>query len=442
VNQQPPPRAIDGPAIAAASDLPSATFCALPWMHLFVGEAGTIRPCCMALEAPELVSRDAAGRAHLVHAPDGVPAAWNSAFMRGVRREMLAGRRPEACRRCYREEDLGIDSYRQSANDDFAEHIQDALVRTDAACAVPMEMIRSVDLRLGNRCNLKCRMCSPVSSRALLPEYAELYGLRRDDPRLLALVGEDWVGDANFHNAFARFTAHAERLLFAGGEPLLVPEMEALLHDLVARGLAARIALRYVTNLTVLPERLFRLWAEFRSVGLVVSLDGIGGIAEFIRHPLRWPGFERNLLRLDARAPELGGEDLHINVTVQAYNVLHVAETVTYLAEQLHNFGRPKLSLLFFPEHLSVRILPAEIKRVATERLRQLGARCRGEWRDRWPRDGAAEVGEMIDGIITYMNGADRGDLLPEFRRWTSVLDRSRQESAASAIPELASVLG
>jgi MoaA/NifB/PqqE/SkfB family radical SAM enzyme len=420
---------------------PSETFCVLPWVHLFVGEVGTLRPCCMTLEARDLVNRDAAGNPHLIYAPDSISSAWNSGYMRTLRGEMLNGQRPAACRRCFREEDLGIRSYRQYANEDFAAHIPEAVQKTSAQCEVPVDMIRSLDLRLGNRCNLKCRMCSPVSSRALAAEYAELYDISPDDPRLLALVGEDWVSDPNFIRAFEECSEHVEKLLFAGGEPLLVREMEVLLRGLIERGLSSRIDLRYVTNLTVLPEKFFPLWAAFRSVGFVVSLDGLGPIAEFIRYPLRWKSFERNLKALDARANSIDCRNLHANITVQAYNVLHVEEMLIYVAEQLQHFARPKLSLLFFPEHLNVRVLPDSIKRLATERLRRLGQRCQAEWRDRWPNSGAAEVVDMINGIIEHMNGADRSDLLPEFRRWTQVLDRSRHEDAAKAIPELASLM-
>lgn len=428
------------PAEARAASV-STTFCVLPWVHLFVGEVGTLRPCCMALETPELVNRDAAGKPYLIYAPDGIDEAWNSRFMRELRLDLLTGERPEPCQRCFREEDLGIHSHRQYSNETFAGSIPEVLTRTSDDGFAPADMIRSIDLRLGNRCNLKCRMCSPVSSRALLADYAELYDLSPDDPRLVALVGEDWVSDENFLRTFEQCSAHADKVLFAGGEPLLVPQMEVLLRGLVDRGRSALVDLQYVTNLTVLPERLFDLWAKFRSVGFVVSFDGLDRIAEFIRHPLRWARFEHNLKTLNARAKACGFTSLHANVTVQAYNVLHLEEAVTYLAEQLVNFGRPKLSLLFVPEHLSVRVLPEALKQLAKERLLRLGRRCRGEWADRWPGAGAAEVAGMIDGIIEYMDGADRSDLLPEFRRWTQVLDRSRREDVAEAIPELASLV-
>ncbi len=423
-----------------AREAPSPSWCALPWLHLFVGETGTMRPCCMALEEPAQVNRDAAGEPYLIYAGAGVDEAWNSPFMRGLRTDMLAGKRPAACQRCFREEDLGVTSHRTYSNRTFAAQTDAVLAQTDAAGAVPLAAIRSLDIRLGNRCNLKCRMCSPVSSRALLPDFASYYDLAKDDPRLLALVGEDWVDSPRFRDAFTQASAGIEKLLFAGGEPLLVPAMEHLLQDLIARGIAGGIDLEYVTNLTVLPDRLFALWARFRRVSFVVSVDGIGAVGEVIRHPQRWPRLDQNLRRLDAALAQLGGASLHVNMTVQAYNVGRVAEVVDYVAATLPHFGRPKLSLLFYPEHLSVRVLPAPLKARAAADLRALAARI-GAGTGPWSAEDRADLVAMIAGIIDYMLGEDRSDLLPDFQRWTRQLDASRREDTLAAIPELAGAL-
>jgi hypothetical protein len=47
-----------------------------------------------------------------------------------------------------------------------------------------------------------------------------------------------------------------------------------------------------------------------------------------------------------------------------------------------------------------------------------------------------------INGIIEFINAQDRGDLLPEFQRWTRHLDQTRGESTLAILPELAPLLG
>jgi radical SAM family protein len=415
------------------------TWCVLPWIHLFACEQGFSRPCCMALEDDDMVNRDSNGEPYVVYGPDGVEEAWNSDFMRALRLDMLAGQRPSACRRCFRDEDLGIRSYRQMSNQMFRQHIAEALDRTSEDGASPSELIRSVDLRLGNLCNLRCRMCSPVSSKALLYEWADLHGVARDAPDLERLRKLDWFARDDFWLAFEKYVPHIERLHFAGGEPLLIARMFDFLQRVIALGHASNITLSYVTNLTVLPRRIYDLWPRFKRVSVTASVDGYDEVNSFIRYPSHWPTIDSNLRTLDADAGQLNCSDgMTLNATIQAYNILRLDEFIEYAATTFQRFGRPKLSLLYYPEHFSIRILPAEIKEQAAARLRSLTQRMAGRWPERWRGEQLKDLLSMIDGIIDYMMSADRTDLLPEFRRWTEHMDSSRGQNVRDVIPELA----
>jgi sulfatase maturation enzyme AslB (radical SAM superfamily) len=400
-----------------------------------------MRPCCMALESPEMVNRDADGQPIKAYSRTEFESAWNSAFMRTLRVAMLSGERPSICRRCFRDEDLGIRSHREMSNEMFAEDTTEVLQSTGGDGSADTRLIRSIDIRLGNRCNLKCRMCSPVSSRATLDDYAALHGIEPDHPELVELIGrKDWVSDPAFKRLFEASSTGARRLHFSGGEPLLVPEMGMFLEGLIDRGLAPGIELHYVTNLTVLPERLFTLWTHFRKVGFVISLDGIGTKGEYVRHPMRWSRLQKNLISLDERSASIRCDSLHVNVTVQAYNVLNVDETVEWVADHLPNHGRPKLSLLYYPEHLGVCVLPPQLKTTATERLTRLSDRLAGGWPEQWRGRQADDLRRTIDGIVAHMIGSDKTNLLDEFRRWTLVLDERRSEDVRTSLPELASI--
>src|SRR6185295_13957665 len=104
-----------------------------------------------------------------IHDENGIETAWNSGYMKTLRLDMLEGRRPKPCERCYLYEDLGMRSHRQSQNAQHAEEIAQYVDSTDADGAAPLAL-RSIDLRIGNLCNLRCRMCSPQSSKALIQE--------------------------------------------------------------------------------------------------------------------------------------------------------------------------------------------------------------------------------------------------------------------------------
>ena len=185
----------------------SPTFCVLPWMHVFADEQGAMYPCCRSVgEAPP--NATPAGDVYRVHEDGGLEAAWNSAYMRGVRADMLAGRRPQPCARCYMYEDLGMHSHRQDQNDRYADRLVSLAGATAADGSAPLTLT-SLDLRLGNTCNLRCRMCSPQSSKALVGEFAAAYGTTPAHPAFARFARVDWFEDPGVWDLIAR---HGEPL--------------------------------------------------------------------------------------------------------------------------------------------------------------------------------------------------------------------------------------
>lgn len=169
---------------------PSRTFCILPWVHIFADEAGTLYPCCRSVDT-QLPNVDESKRPYRIQDENGVTDGWNSTYMRTLRLGMLAGERPSPCDRCYAIEDSGITSYRQTVNAQYAERIPELVAGTSAAGEAPHHFL-SFDLRLGNLCNLRCRMCSPQSSKALIQEFASYFEVSPRHPYFEGLRQLDW----------------------------------------------------------------------------------------------------------------------------------------------------------------------------------------------------------------------------------------------------------
>ena len=100
-------------------NLPSNTFCALPWMHISTRPNGHMRVCCTA-NASAVQDKDSTNKtvseAGVLRRDDGKPAnlattslldAWNNEYMKSVRRMMLKGEKPDSCLKCFKEEDAG-----------------------------------------------------------------------------------------------------------------------------------------------------------------------------------------------------------------------------------------------------------------------------------------------------------------------------------------------
>lgn len=417
--------------------MPSSSFCVYPWMHLFADEGGLMYPCCRSVGSKQ-PNVDEQGAPLHVQDADGIERAWNSAYMRGIRRDMLDGRRPVPCERCYMYDDLGMRSHRQDINDEYAARVPALVAATAADGSAPLDL-RSVDLRLGNVCNLRCRMCSPQSSKALIGEFAAAVRLSPTHRTFDAYRRMEWfVGDA-FWDIFARHTASIERLHFAGGEPLVIPEMFDFLARLVRSGRAGDISLSYNTNLTVLPDRVYDLWPRFRSVRVTGSIDGAGAVNSFIRFPSDWATIDRHIRRLDADYDRLnltGG--LAFNTTVQIYNVLRLDELLDYLVEATTRAEAPNLSVLSAPRHLSIQALTPALKADAAARLRAAVTRLEPRWPARWRGAEADALRASIDGVIGHMEERDQTAALREFRYWSGVQDAHRGQRTLECLPELA----
>jgi MoaA/NifB/PqqE/SkfB family radical SAM enzyme len=419
------------------SNAPSETFCILPWVQLYTEPDGRLRPCPITVRDDHDGGDQAVGL-YEISGPEGIERVWNAPFMKSMRLDMLKGERPAACRFCFRDEDLGVQHYRRDFNKEYSDYIDQAVASTSEDGSSPVGLIKKLDLYLGNQCNLRCRMCSPHASKALIPEWAVIHKTGESDSRLQRLQSLDWYVGEDFNRTVEELLPHVNRIHFAGGEPMLIPQMFETLERLINLGYAKDITLSYNSNLTVLPKPLFDLWPHFKGVRLTASIDGIGEVNSFIRYPAHWPAIESNIRRLDTDFDRIPLSSLSWNTTVQIYNVFRLDELIEYAATSFTHLSQPNLSILNQPEYLNIQILPPEMKQQAAARLRDFTARFADRWPARWHGRQVEELLAAIKGIIDYMQSADRSDLLPEFRRWCGAQDQFRGQNASDILPELA----
>ena len=150
--------------------LPHDKFCVLPWVSLEASPIGTVRPCCLADD--EIVD-DAGQKFELSTA--NFQNIQNSRHMRNIRAQFLAGEKPQTCRKCWNEERVGRDSKRIHTLNRLKHMLPDQDWTTDA------KPLMFLDLKLGNICNLKCRICGPWSSSQFATE--ELNSMPREEQK-------------------------------------------------------------------------------------------------------------------------------------------------------------------------------------------------------------------------------------------------------------------
>jgi len=283
-------------------------------------------------------------------------------------------------------------------------------------------------------------MCGPVASRLWAASYNQVQPEQYRMPALqLAVLGQsNWVKREPVTWLLEQSLPSVEALHFAGGEPLIVPEMVDALKCCVESGRAGEIDLSYNTNLTVLPEKVTALWPHFRSVSLLCSVDGYGRLNDYIRRPSHWSDIDRNLRIVDLNFAEWKIRWATVSATMQAYNVLTIHELFAYLRSA--GFSRitplPQLVPLFYPPYLSMQVLPPVVKALARERLRAEIYRAEA-WNE--PTDGGL-VGS-VRSTLAFMDAVDSSAELPDFFAFCQASDRVFGDSWRAAAPELAGII-
>ncbi len=330
------------------------TVCPAVWDHLCVNTMGKNRLCCNAVtqDKDKFIGN--------------LDKHWND-LRDGVKKEMLAGNRPEICKSCWKKEESGISSLR----DQFVKNYKNQGIWDKFVDDIPTTKKYPVelDLKLGNYCNLSCRMCNSYSSSGVANEFQKILketgvdlGL---DEHEKTFVQNKWYLQEEFVDSIKDMIANGLRhLKFTGGEPLMVPSVKKLIDYCVDNDFAKNINLMIITNVTLINDEWIGLFKAFKFVNIICSIDGIGDTFEYIRHPANWNDVNSKLQKLS----KVQTEQLVTSTTftLQAYNILEI-KNIVELAKQ-YNFHINVIPL-DAPAYLDVRNVPQDLK---DEALRQI----------------------------------------------------------------------
>ena len=172
----------------------------------------------------------------------------------------MDGKRPQVCGNCWIVESSGGRSYRHSSQDSFKLTAQKA---QESASLDPLP-VEYLDIQLGNRCNLRCRMCSPHASHLLQKEF-ELLNLA---PPLYADANFDWPASEKVWEDIWQMVPALKKLSFGEGEPFINKPGLAFLRKLQESGHASHIDLIIDTNMTMLLPKHYEFFCRVFDVAL------------------------------------------------------------------------------------------------------------------------------------------------------------------------------
>ena len=367
--------------------------------------------------------------------------------MKLVRQQVLHNERPEVCKPCFDLEDQGVESLRQrhingvipEARINLYPH---ALNGMDHNFNMPFTF-PTIEIKLNNLCNLKCRMCNPLDSTnwkdwdEVKPFYEKENNYLVPTVAKLVKTPGQYIGPFddtdNWWNSFEKLLPHFRRVEFAGGEPLMDPQHYRILDMLEPYG--KNIELKYATNGTTLGIKggrsVHEYWPKFRSVAVNVSLDGVGNVYNYIRTNSNWDLVVNNIREIQKikNVTRIVGA-----FTAQAANILQAAECVDHFINELGIvFYSHRVS---YPNVLSAQVLPQPLKEEAINRLKSVEQRLftfpaitENALLEKVTR-------QQIKDNINYLQAKDQSHLWNDFVEFNKRLDSTRNQSLTDAVPE------
>ena len=362
------------------------SWCPLPWAQVAVHNSGEFRSCIQARSCRKTkgILKDSNDNIMRAEA-NTIDEVRNAPLLKEVRQDMLKGKRHSMCIRCNDEDDAKMNSRRRNAIREYYQKYNydisyaQSSTQKDGTLVVNKSPILEWDIRLGNLCNLRCRMCNPGESTQWYDEWFDTMfsGFKTDFTRVELIKNKgkvkpkndiyNWYSETNFFSQFDNSSTGTKKIYFSGGEPTLVENMYDMLQKLIDSGMAKDMELEYNINLTNIPKRAISLWHEFKKVQLGCSIDGVGKINDYIRYPSKWSKIDENIKWLDVNTkPNIV---LFNTFTWQILNAVEVLDLVKYQIE--NNFTKFNFAVnsVFFsmhflhsPDYLNVKALPKELK--------------------------------------------------------------------------------
>jgi organic radical activating enzyme len=355
-------------------------------------------------------------------ASTGLVEIQNSQAMQTLREDFLAGKKPQTCRRCWNEERAGRTSKRMHTLDRL-KHMIDSNVSWTAD-AMPLMFL---DLKLGNICNLKCRICGSWSSSQFAAEEIKFNraGETRGSFAYQMLKDGAWPREsAEFWKDLDRHLDNIRYIEFTGGEPFIIKEHFQLLQKLVDTGRAAQVEIHYNTNGTQYPEEGEAIWKHFKHVEIAVSIDDVEQRFEYQRSNAVWTEVFKNVERFRQLRSRNNNITLQACCTINVFNVYYLETVANWLVQQKFDFIY--WNMMHDAYYFSVSTLPEAAKAAIAQRLTTAAVpTCvlkefvsAAEFMNR---------GNSLDGNLLRMNIRD--------------LDYKRKQNLATVAPEFAALI-
>jgi len=354
------------------------TYCARLWNHQYIHMSGSFRYCCATMH--DIKNKNGLKNGHRLNINnDSLERAWNSDDVKKTRSKMMHGEDIPACVKCVEQETRGYSSMRDTR--DMEKNF--AITKEDGSVEI---MPTSMELHLGNLCNLKCKMCGQQYSNQIGKELLEIGKTDKDFLEWIykesgnvniwtnnLSVEYKWFQNKKNKNKLFEYVArNITKLTIIGGEPTVIPEFWELFEYLDQKDVLKQLEIDLTTNLTNVNPKLTKWLPKLKKWTVWASLDGIGQRTEYIRYP---SNFEKVCENLQFYKDNLGSTGrIVLQPAIQLLNIDQLDDLFSWWLEFVggklnDQFDISFLAQVSYPTICNYDILPREYKLKVADKL-------------------------------------------------------------------------
>ena len=329
----------------------SDTWCPIPFNAISFHPTGRLTRCMM--------SETAMGE------------SYDSEELQSLRQDMLDGKwDKEGCETCYKKEQHGNISQRQKwllkdpnkfKNPDGYNNPQ-----------TTGNPVNHMFINYSNICNFKCRMCSPLYSNSLIPEFKRLASLNIVPNKYDQNPG---VKNINSTNSYLKNNPSkldsVTSIWITGGEPFMDNSVYDLMDILDENDRSREVDMCVTTNGSKVDLNKLQRCETLDNFILDLSLDAPNHMFEYMRSAgiFTWIEMEKFLDELKYfRELNSSWVKLHLNSSIQAYNFDTILDFDKLCNE--HNTSNNSRQLVN-PREFRTDVLPMEMRQVEVEKLKK-----------------------------------------------------------------------
>lgn len=411
----------------------SSKFCPLPFAHINIKPNGKTSACWRN------------GGSVGDYNTKSFTEIWNDKPLVDLRKSLMNGEQPSSCQSCWDMEKSGTLSTRERSIKDYEHIVTEDQARKYIDNIVPISNVQSIEVRVGNACNLMCRHCGP--------EYSSMWeNAIRKDPVLKSDLKSLSTFDFNSPErsedlSVERVTEIKEiisggsitEIMWSGGEPLFHNAHYEILES--AQQFANQISLSYSSNLNKLSfgknRSVLELWKPFKKVNLRISFDADDKIYSYVRTGGNVKLVEDNIEKVRS----LSNVVILGSVTASIFNMTRLLDIVKYMSSIGIMFHA---SIVQYPPSLNPKLLHPDLKAKITTEVQDFLSNTGENIKSLWPgvidgeelKTAITRVEFYCNYLLKYMNAEDRFAEWPNFVKHAKSLDRINATTYLEVYPE------